>query len=122
VYGPSPLLSKTRLSGPTAPVTFSNLAAWRLFFDPGMGTAEKKFCGLNEVKIMAKSARKVAEAIILEFMSGGKVEVVKSANEECSLFADLFETCVHEGAPWGSYGEKFNNAINNFIGYDDMIP
>jgi len=85
VYGPSPLLSKTRLSGPTAPVTWSNLEAWRVFFDPGMGTGEKGFCKLNEVKMMAESARKVAERIMLEFMFMFQDKRRKKC-EKCRLF------------------------------------
>jgi len=80
VYGPSPWLSNTRLSGPTALVTWSNRAAWRLCSDPAMRTGEK--CAE-----MPKSVRKVAaRRLSLKFMfkiNWGKVEHLKLIYNMC---------------------------------------
>jgi len=111
VYGPSPLLSKTRLSGPAAPVTWSNRAAWRLCIDPATRTSEKS------VK-MQKSVRKVAAwRLSLEFMfkmHRGKMEHLKLTYIACVHHAWCSTRALSRNKIIIKTGKLVNTRVNEF--------
>lgn len=62
VYGPSPLLSKTRLSGPTAPVTWIIWAVWSRSSEPGIEGGAK-----NSLELNANTTEQIASTVAMTF-------------------------------------------------------
>ena len=90
-----------------------------MFLDPGIGTGEKGFCELNKVKMMVKSARKVAETTMMEFMfmfqdkiSGGK----NGSGEVKVSFVSVFYLKHVSTIVFHARGSTYKNSTRGWFG------